>query len=209
MTVRIAVLDGSLRPGNGNTARALSRVCDALGPRISVDRVPLALYGGTVREMAERLRSADAFLVGTGTYWGSWSSPLQRFFEVMTAHEATDVFVGKPASAVVTMDATGGAEVASRLVATLACWGCLVPPFGWMALSRVALELEATDRSATTDVWGWADLDVLGANLVTAAEEAAKVPHDAWRVWSVDATEPVDGVWPATGELPPAAPDFP
>jgi hypothetical protein len=208
MTPRLAILDGSLRPGNGNTARALERVCTALGSSVVLDRIALGAYRGTVPEMASRLRQAHGFLVGSGTYWNSWGSPLQRFFEVMTPYEATDVFAFKPASVVVTMDATGGAEVAARLSATLTCFGCAVPPFGWMALSRVAAELEAKSPEATRDVWGPGDLDVLGANLLAAMEHAALAPSGAYRAWPVEAAAVTSGAWPTMDALPGAAPDF-
>jgi NAD(P)H-dependent FMN reductase len=200
----LAALDGSLRPGSGNTARAIDLTCAALPRAVTVDRVALATYRGTVLEMAARLRAADGLLVATGTYWGSWGSPLQQLLELMTAHEATDVFLGKPASVVVTMDSTGGTEVAARLAATLVCLGCWTPPLGWMALSRVGTELAAVAPDRTGDVWTSGDLTVLAANLATAAA----APRAAWRAWSVERAEPVDHPWPTMAPLPGVAPDF-
>jgi chromate reductase len=173
-----------------------------------LDRIALGAYRGSVHEMAARLRLANGFLVGSGTYWNSWGSPLQRFFEVMTPYEATDVFAFKPASVVVTMDATGGAEVAARLSATFTCFGCTVPPFGWMALSRVAAALEARSPEATRDVWGPGDLQVLGANLLVAMNHAALAPSGAYRAWPVEAAAVTAGAWTAFEALPGAAPDF-
>src|SRR5262249_48834558 len=95
---RLVVLDGSLRPSTGNTARALSRCIASLDAGVAVDHVALAGYRGSVEQMATRLRAADGLLVGSGTYWGSWGSPLQQFLELMTPYEATDVFLAKPAS---------------------------------------------------------------------------------------------------------------
>lgn len=200
----LAALDGSLRPGSGNSARALDLTCAALPGAVTVDRIALAAYRGTVTEMATRLRAADGLLFATGTYWGSWGSPLQQFLEVMTAHEATDVFLGKPASVLVTMDSTGGSEVAARLAATLVCLGCWTPPLGWMALSRVGTELGRLAPGATGDVWTSGDLAVLAANLATAAG----TPRAAWRAWSVERALPLDQAWPLATPLPGAAPDF-
>jgi hypothetical protein len=208
MTPRLAIVDGSLRPGDGNTARALERVVRSLGSRAAVDRIALGTFRGTVPELASRLRAAQGLLVGSGTYWNSWGSPLQRFFEVMTPYEATDVFAFKPASVVVTMDATGGAEVAARLSATLACFGCQVPPFGWIALSRVAAALEAKSPEVTRDVWGAADLDVLGANLLAATNHAALAPAGAYRAWPIEAAAGTEGEWAPFESLPAAAPEF-
>lgn len=199
----LVVLDGSLRPAEGNTARALSLACAAWEGLATVDRIALASFDGTVAELAGRLRAADGMLVGSGTYWSSWGSPLQRFLEVMTAYEATDVFVGKPASAIVTMDSTGGSEIAARLAATLVCLGCFTPPFGWMALSRVGVELAARDPGATRDVWGPADVGVLAANLLVAS----RGPRLSYRAWTIDRAEPVQGAF-AGRALPAVAPDF-
>jgi hypothetical protein len=199
----LVVLDGSLRPSDGNTARALGLACAAWEGEVSVDRIALASFGGSVEELASRVRAADGLLVGSGTYWNSWGSPLSRFFEVMTAYEATDVFLGKPASAIVTMDSTGGSEIAARLASTLVCLGCFTPPFGWMALSRVGVGLGALDPAATRDVWGPADVTVLARNLLVASR-AARLPY---RAWTIERAEPVLGSF-AGAALPKVAPDF-
>jgi chromate reductase len=200
----LVVLDGSLRPGTGNTARALDLACAVFAHEASFDRIALAAYRGTVAELAGSLRAADGLLVGSGTYWSSWGSPLQRFFELMTTYEATDVFLGKPAAVIVTMDSTGGSEVAARLVATLACFGCSTPPFGWMALSRVGVRLGEEHPEATRDVFGPADVRVLAENLVVAS----CAPRVQWRAWDVERVEPSDRAWPAPDDPLQAAPDF-
>jgi chromate reductase len=199
----LLVIDGSLRPGTGNTARALALAVSAFSEATTSDCLELARYEGDLAAVAERLRRADALLVGTGTYWGSWGSPLQRFFELMTPFEATDAFIGKPAAAIVTMDSTGGSEVAARLVATLACFGCRIPSFGWMALSRVGVALSAVAPASTRDVWAPPDLAVLARNLETAARE-----HPAATPWDIERAPAPAGEWQSAGPLPPAAPDF-
>jgi multimeric flavodoxin WrbA len=201
---RLVVLDGSLRPAAGNTSRALALATASLGKEVSVDRIALAEYGGSVAEMAMRLRAADGLLIGTGAYWGSWGSPLQQFFELMTPYEATDVFTAKPASVVVTMDSTGGGEVAARLAATFVCLGCFTPPFGWMSISRVGVALGEHAREAVRDVWSPEDLTVLGENLLVAA----RAPRLSYRAWSVDRAAPSDAAWPTALTLPGAAADF-
>jgi NAD(P)H-dependent FMN reductase len=201
---RIVVLDGSLRPSAGNTARALALCVSAFDASIDVDRVALAAYRGSVGEMASRLRAADGLLVGTGTYWGSWGSPLQQFLELMTPYEATDVFLAKPASVLVTMDSTAGSEVAARLAAMLVCLGCSTPPFGWMALSRAGVALAERAPEASRDVWSHADLPVLAHNLVAAA----RAPRPVFQAWTVEHSPTTDAPWPVALALPPAAPDF-
>jgi NAD(P)H-dependent FMN reductase len=201
---RLVVLDGSLRPSAGNTARALSLCIASLPADVTVDSVALALYSGTVGELAARLRAADGFLVGTGTYWGSWGSPLQQFLELMTPYEATDAFLGKPASVVVTMDSTSGSEVAARLSANFVTLGCYTPPFGFMALSRVGVALGEHSSDSVGDVWSGADLAVLAENLVLAA----RAPRIAFRAWSVERAAFEDRPWPSSHSVPRAGPDF-
>lgn len=201
---RIVVLDGSLRPSTGNTARALSLCTSSFDASVEVDRIALAAYRGSVAEMASRLRVADGLLVGTGTYWGAWGSPLQQFLELMTPYEATDVFLAKPASVLVTMDSTAGSEVAARLSATFVCLGCSTPPFGWMALSRAGISLADRTPEAARDVWSPADLPVLAHNLVVAA----RVPRAPFQAWTTEPAAPSDAQWPVAHPLPPAAPDF-
>lgn len=201
---RIVVLDGSLRPTTGNTARALALCASAFDASIDVDRIALAAYRGSVAEMASRLRAADGLLVGTGTYWGSWGSSLQQFLELMTPYEATDVFLAKPASVLVTMDSTAGSEVAARLAATFVCLGCFIPPFGWMALSRADVALAEHAPEGARDIWTRADLPVLAHNLIAAAG----VPRAAFQAWTVEQAVQNDAPWPVAHTLPPAAPDF-
>jgi chromate reductase len=201
--IRLAVLDGSVRSG-GNTSRALDVACARLAVSAVVDRIVLFNHSGTVYEIADRLRRADGLLIGTGTYWSSWGSPMQRFLELMTSYEATDVFLGKPSSVLVTMDSTGGGEVAARLAATFACLGCFTPPFGWMALSRIGVELGASRPDTARDVWSYADIAVLAENLVLAARS----PRLPYRAWTIERSDPVDRPWPQMEPLDPAAPEF-
>jgi NAD(P)H-dependent FMN reductase len=187
-------INGSLRGAQGNTAHLLEAAAGHAAGH-TVRHVVLAEYRDTAEALLEQVAGADAFLVGSGVYWGSYGSPLQRFIEVMTAYETTPAFFGKPAGAVLSMDSVGGTDVAARLLGVLNLFGCAVPPLGCVVLSRLGHAPSAAG-ARTRDVWGADDLRVLVGNLLRAA--AAPVP---WERWEVHPTAPVTGPYPAAGPL--------
>src|SRR5437868_13680976 len=138
MTSRLLLLNGSLRGSTGNTARLLERAQRFLPADWQSETLSLPEYSGTIEGLAERLLAADAFLIGTGVYWGSWGSPLQRFLEVMSAYELSPCFLGKPAGAVVSADSVGGLDIAQRLLGAFSLLGCVIPPLSTVVVSRVA-----------------------------------------------------------------------
>lgn len=140
-------------------------------------------------QLLPALRRADAFLLGTGTHWDSWSSVLQRFLEAATPHEGTALWLGKPAAVVVTEHSTGGKGVLSRLQGVLVTLGCTLPPMSGLVLSRAALLAAEKDPAAARDFWCEADLRVVCHNLAEAARVAlpgARPPLPRWRTWPVD-----------------------
>lgn len=192
---RIAILNGSLRGSAGNT-HALLALCEGwLPPDVEVDRVTLAEYAGSVEDLAARVLASDALLFGTGVYWSSWGSPLQRFLEVMTGYELTPTFLGKPAGVLVNADSLGAVEVAHRLLGVLNHLGCWSPPLASVVITRVALELRG--REGFEDVFQPDDLRVLFANLCTAA----RTPRPDWTTWGVARTPRVTGPFPSAGPL--------
>ena len=206
MALRLLTINGAIRGSGGNTSRALvvaEEHARAVGPDVisSVSRIDLAEFKGDVSVLVDSVRAADILLFGSGVYWSSWGSPLQRFLEVMTPHEATDVFVGKSVGVVLTMDSVGGTDVAARLLFALSLFGCTSPPFAAVVLSRIS-ELSAAQVDSD-DVWQPADLHTLLDNLVL---QAASRP--AYKLWPVVAANVVDGVWPLPGPLDLGLPDF-
>jgi len=191
------LLNGSLRGTDGNTARLLRRAALALPVTWRTDALCLAEYAGTVEALAERLLSADAFLIGSGVYWGSWGSPLQRFLEVITSYELSKCFLGKPAGAVISADSVGGLDVAQRLLGAFSLLGCLLPPLSSVVLSRAACAATAADPEANQDVWQREDLEVVVQNLVLA-QGLTSAP---WATWPVRKLMHVAGAYPAYGAL--------
>lgn len=192
---RLLLLNGSVRGAAGNTARLLALARTAIGTRATLEEVVLADYRGSVQSLVDMVTGADGLLLGTGVYWSNHGSPVQRFLEVMTAWEATPVFVGKPAAALVTMDSVGGSDVAARLLGALNLLGCTVPPFGAVVLSRLA---DATGELVNQqDVWQRDDVALLADNLLRAAAER----HTAWGTWAVRTTPKLSGTYPAPGTV--------
>lgn len=193
------VVDGSVRGPAGNTARALARAARrARSSGLDVDVCALASCDDEIATLVARVRRADALLFGTGTYWGSWGSPLQRFLELLTGLEGTDAFLGKPAGAVVTMDSVGGVDVGTRLLGALALMGCATPPFPLVVLSRV------TEGLRDDDVWSAEDVDVLVDNLAAACA----APRPAYKAWPVERATVPDARFPAWGPLDVGARSF-
>ncbi|MEO8901767.1 MAG: NAD(P)H-dependent oxidoreductase [Polyangiaceae bacterium] len=197
MTFRLLLLNGSLRGSAGNTASLLQRAAESLDHAGQTDALPLAEYTGTIEALVERLRAADAILIGTGVYWGSWGSPLQRFLEVMTAYELSPCFLGKPAGAVVSADSVGGLDVAQRLLGAFSLLGCVVPPLSTVVVSRVANAATRADPEANDDVWQSEDLAVVVHNL-SLARALATIP---WATWPVRELTRLTGPYPAHGVL--------
>lgn len=201
MMKRLLVINGSIRGHEGNTGELLGIAARNVPAGVETRDLVLATYEGSVEALADELRSANGFLVGTGVYWGSWGSPLQRFLEVMSAFETSDLFVGKPVGIVVTMDSVGGSDVAERLLGVFSTLGCFVP-LTMLVVSRLATELR--EVAGNEDVWQVDDADALVQNIALAMNAAA-VP---WRSWPVVQTRMVAGRYPANGLLDLGAPNF-
>lgn len=177
MGFKIAVLDGSLSGSGGNTGALVAHFLAALPGDVTVDHVVLAEVED-VPALRDRLRAADGFVVASGTYWQSWGSPLQRFFEQATPWELTDVWVGKPVTVLVTMHSVGGAEVMARIMAVVNMLGAFVPPLCAMAYSRVGHLLR--EVAEEEDTWDVEDVAVMAANFC-----AAMRGEKATAVWKI------------------------
>jgi chromate reductase len=206
----IIIINGSLRGLVGNSGAVVKQAEQVLTNELQQQATILTLTDPmpTIRKVYELLAGCDGFLVITGVYWNNWSSPLQRFIEVMTAFENTPAFFGKPVACAVTMDSVGGIEVAARLQAVFGGLGCWSPPCSTVVLSRTGQE--AIDASTgeeddpNNDVWRMDDLSIVLQNLVTAAA----MPRNNWVAWPHTELTIRDGPWPGEGPLDLGTPKF-
>lgn len=117
----------------------------------------------------EAVERADGFVFGSGTYWDSWGSPMQRFLE-MTAHtEGQACWVGKPVGVIVTAHAVGAKGVLSRLIGVFNVYGMLIPPFAGMAFTYSNMvAYEHANEHLRNELWTPADVEVVCHNLMEA-----------------------------------------
>ncbi len=183
---RILLLNASLAGETGNTAVLFAQAHRLLARRATVTTITLAGMpnGGDSPDFASlrpQLAAADAFLIGTGTHWDSWSSVLQKFLEDATSAEGTALWLGKPAAVVVTEHSVGGKGVLSRLQGVLVTLGCKLPPMSGLVLSRAGVLAAQHAPDAASDFWCADDLRVVCHNLAEAASGTRR-----WKTWPVD-----------------------
>lgn len=181
MLKKVAIIDGSLAGAEGNTCLLLKRAGEILAKRSQVEWVDLA-QNYSLSEYKKRFTECSGFLFGTGTYWDSWSSVLQRFLEQSTELEGTAVWLGKPAATIVTMHSVGGKEVLSRLQGVFNTLGLLIPPMSGMVYSTVnQVALASGDPTWCQDLWCLEDIELICHNLLEAVYGTFQ-----WKAWPVE-----------------------
>jgi len=190
--MKALLLDGSIgHPGN--TFRFLKRLGEQLqgiDPSCSI-RI-LALKGTLTADALNELHQSDLLVIGTGTYWDSWGSPLQRFLEEATESEGSDAWLGKPTGVLVSAHSVGAKGVLSRLQGVLNTYGCLIPPMsGWIYTAAHELALQAPQLSETLDqvrddLWSPKDLHVVAHNLLAASPRSPSELRGQFKAWDVD-----------------------
>lgn len=195
--MKIVIVNGSLGGASGNTQQALQFLEGALkniDTKITFDSWILAdERDWDIDAMKKRLAGADAFVFSSGTYWDSWGSPLQKFFEVATEFEGDKCWLGKPAALVTTMHSVGGKEVLNRLHGVLNTLGLFIPPmtsFTYSFANHFALtHPELANDTFADDLWRLSDLEVVAANLLRGVQ-MSKFPQDLWPTWPIDHEDP-------------------
>lgn len=176
----LLILNGSIQGSKGNCGLLIKNLKKKYASlfQISVSH----LKSETRHQITKKLMNADCLLLVTGTYWESWGSPMQKFFEDFTDLEATKAFVGKPAGFIVLCHSVGGKSVLSRMQANLNLFGCLLPPFCGMELSLVAQSMLNMDRKNIhqKDLWHVDDIETILINMQTAA--LGRADYQAWPV---------------------------
>ncbi len=174
----VLIVNGSLGGSQGNTAELLAIAEERLRQEVDVTYLELVREPSMDR-ILEAVSEADGFLFGTGTYWDSWGSPLQRFLE-MTAHtEGQSIWVGKPAGAIVTAHAVGAKGVLSRLLGVMNVYGALIPPFAGFNYTYVAdTALPVASDHLRNELWTSEDTEVVCCNLLEAIRGGKN-----WKQW--------------------------
>lgn len=191
---QVLVLNGSISGEDGSTEQCLRRVVPHLiGRRIDVVQMNI-IQPRHLNGLMEMLTDSDGFLIGTGTYWDSWGSPLQKLLEDIAGLDSSSTLFGKPVGLVVTEHSVGGKGVLSRLMGVLNTMGLWVPPHGGMVYNAVAhwaLGLGLSGWQAE-ETWCLDDLDIIAHNLAEAVLGA-----NQWKSWPVsgDTDEPFRQRW--------------
>ena len=193
----LSIINGSLGGRTGNTfnlIKKLKKTVHKIDPEIKVRIIHLA-PNFNWPHVRKYIRTSDALIFCTGTYWQSWGSPLQHLFEKMTEIEGKKHLLGKPAGAIVTMHSVGGQEVASRIQGVLCSLGCVLPPFSGFAYSyadHVAHKSRYHGKKLMDDVWHIEDTHSLVFNIIEYMKGTNK-----WKVWDfldTDAYDPTS-IW--------------
>jgi NAD(P)H-dependent FMN reductase len=188
---QVLILNGSIAGKAGNTAALLKLFQAELAPHVQVLEVHLA--DGRPDNIREIVDSSHGFVFGSGTYWDSWGSPLQKFLEDFTNSEGSTLWLGKAAALFVTMHSVGGKAVLSRLQGVLNSFGLLFPPMSGMVYSAVSdVAQQSCPVSLQEELWQLSDIKVICHNLLQAINGGT-----GWKSWPIGQDDPTTR-WYAT-----------
>jgi len=181
---QILIINGSISGSAGNTAELLALAEERLTEQgHSVDYLEL-VRDPSLERIIDQASKADAFIFGTGTYWDSWGSPLQKFFEITSSTEGDSCWLGKPVAAIVTAHAVGSKGILSRLFGVLNVYGMLIPPlagFAYTFVNHVALTKEVAPEELEKELWSHHDVEIVTHNLLQAVQGTRE-----WKKWPSD-----------------------
>lgn len=184
---KVLIINGSLGGEKGNTGKFIETLSSVLSAKnMQLEVIHLSHFfksnESDLTTIKQLMETHDGFVFTTGTYWDSWGSPLQRFFETITPLENDPCMVGKPALACVTMHSVGGKSVLSRLLGVLNTYGILIPPYGSFCYSMVNQELlkHSPTHEFRDDLWSLDDLEIIAENFSRALD--MKIRFEPWPV---------------------------
>lgn len=198
MKPKVLLINGSLGGKSGNSGRLLDMLLAHLGD-CEIHELILSSFDPSTwpkTEVASKIQWADGFVFASGTYWDSWGSPLQIFFEQMTPLEGSEHWLGKPALCLITMHSVGGKAVLSRMQGVLSTLGLVIPPMSGLVYSMTGQDARASltrDPSFDDDIWSLDDLKKMAHNFLSIAKlkQAGLLRFESW---PVDRREP-DRIW--------------
>jgi chromate reductase len=174
------ILNAGLGGAEGNSQVVAERCAAVLRAR-GVAHELLVLRDAPPGDVPAAIERAERLVLVSGTYWGGFSSLLQQLFEELTPTEGGELWLGKPAAALVTAHQVGAQSVLFRLQGVLVTLGCLIPPMSGVVISKVGEALRARAPELCDDVWGLEDVATALHNLL-----AAPLLRQAFRAWPVD-----------------------
>lgn len=186
----ISLIDGSL--GGGNTSHLFDIIEQKIGNAgAGTNRFALIDNKFDIN-LFNRLKYADAWIIGTGTYWDSWGHPLQEFLEWITPWEGHDDILGKPVGIVVTAHSVGAKGIVSRLQGALSSMGILIPPMSGLVISMASeLAIKASkDTWMENELWNIDDLDIMIHNIILASQV-----KEHWKTWKTGGEDSCSKVW--------------
>ena len=186
----ILIINGSLGGANGNTNVLIEKACQYLGQnQINFEILHLEEYlKKNQNDLLFKISWADGFIFTTGTYWDSWGSPMQIFLELITQYEASEAFLYKPASVMVSMHSVGGKAVLSRLQGVLNTIGISIPPMSGLVYAlttHLAMAENKEHSEFQEDFWSQDDIEIIIHNLITAVRH-----QQNFKSWPVDRKDP-------------------
>lgn len=133
----------------------------------------------------KKITSADAVVFVTGTYWDSWGSPMQAFFEALTPLEGHPSLMGKPCACIILMHSVGGKSVLSRMQGILNTMGFVIPPMSGLVYSLVNQLAKNTKSLHAPDFWSPDDWAFILNNLRVCVNNQFE-----WHTWPFDNKDP-------------------
>ena len=177
----ILFINGSLHGIDGNTFPLVNKLSEFFPGQYEIKHLSLC-ENKPHEEICKLIDECEGIIFGTGTYWQSWSSHLQKFFEEMVDYEGHKMWMGKPVCVIVTMHSVGGMEVAGRIQSNLSMFGLVIPPMCNLVHSYV--NFLARKSSDDGDIWDERYLNVIAHNLITAIEKRSD--YMSWQVETED-----------------------
>jgi NAD(P)H-dependent FMN reductase len=177
--VSVLILNTGLAGRAGNSQVVAAHAAEWLERR-GVAHESIVLRDVTPSEVQAALARSERLVFVSGTYWGGFSSLLQRLLEELTPSEGSALWLGKPASVLVTAHQVGAQSVLWRLQGLLVTLGCSIPPMSGVVISKVGEELRRRAPELCGDVWGLEDVASALHNLL------AMPTAGSFRAWPVD-----------------------
>ena len=176
----VLIVNAGLAANRGNS-QVVAEHCRALLGGLGVAHESVVLKDAVPGSVRAAIARAERLVFVSGTYWGGFSSLLQQLFEELTPSEASELWLGKPASVLVTAHQVGAQSVLFRLQGVLSTFGCLIAPLSGVVITKLGEALRARAPELCDDVWGLDDVGTALHNLLAAPYTPAK-----FRPWPVD-----------------------